>query len=501
MTPQSEAQHLTSWAFFRVQFRIIGRSERRRHRMSTLSPFSSLTSVAFAAYRSGQRLKDKEMGLTFDFRNRLGIYHSEIIAPPDAPQWVHNRSELWNAVQEKEKRKDAQLARECLISLPKELSLDDCKKLIIDYVNTVFVSAGMVADIAIHEPSHNPEHGNIHAHILLTMRSIENDKFGLKVRDWSSRSNAEYWRAVLCEQTNQYLERAGLELRVNHKSRARLEMEQGRHFDYSIPYETLDVEPELILDQSLQLKAPPLEDSFDRIPPDKSKRELEDSDESFSVDRNSSATLGKEAFAHDDNVFAFHQFRQEVQSLTAPKTRIELRNDQRLLQLHHLELQLEDRLKKLEAMIANHPDPHDQERLQLQAELEKSLFLERANQYKLFIHTQEGNRFDAVQLLTYRREARLSGKAYQTYLYEWCRRAIRDPRYFAIEPKLTLTIERIRAREDKRWADFKEQALKSHWDEPRRTQEARIVQQRLDKELKMDLERTLGLNLDLSLGR
>jgi hypothetical protein len=501
MIPQSQAQHLAARAFFRVQFRIIGRSENCRHRLSTLSPFSNLTSVAFAAYRSGQRMKDKELGLTFDFRNRLGIYHTEIIAPPDAPQWVFNRAKLWNAVQEKERRKDAQLARECLISLPKELGLEDCKQLVVDYVREVFVSAGMVADIAIHEPSHNPERGNIHAHVLLTMRSLENDQFGLKVRDWSSRSNAEEWRARLCELTNQYLERAGLELRVNHKSRARLDLEQGLYVDYSVPYDILDAEPELPLDHSHQLEAAPLEDLVDSLPVDEGKGALAERNHSLTLDHNSSAALGEEALETDHTAFEFHQFRQDISSLTTPKTRIELSDDQRLLKLHQLELQLEDRLKELGAMTANHPDPQDRERLELQAELEKSFFLARANQFKLFIHTQKGKRLDAVQLLPYRREARLSEKAYQTYLSEWGRRAVRDPRYFAIEPKLTLTVERIRAQEEKRWTDFQERAQKFQWDASKTAQEAKILQQRLDKELNRTLERTLGLDLDLGLGR
>jgi hypothetical protein len=501
MIPQSEAQRLTARAFFRVQFRIIGRSENRRHRLSTLSPFSNLTSVAFVAYRSGQRLKDKELGLTFDYRNRIGIYHTEIIAPPDAPQWVFNRAKLWNAVQEKERRKDAQLCRECLISLPKELGIEDCKQLVVDYVREVFVSAGMVADIAIHEPSHNPERGNIHAHVLLTMRTLENDQFGLKVRDWSSKSNAEHWRAKLCELTNLYLERAGLELRVNHKSRARLELEQGLHVDYSAPYEILDVEPELLLDHSHQLEADPLEDRVESMPAEEGKGALEERNESISPDRNHPATLGEEAFETDHTAFEFHQFHHDILSLTAPKTRIELSDDQRLLKLHQLELQLEDRLKELEAMIANHPDPQDRERFQLQAELEKSFFLARANQFKLFIHTQKGKRLDAVQLLPYRRKARLSEKAYQTYVSEWGRRAVRDPRYFTIEPKLTLTVERVRAQEEKRWTDFQERALKFDWNASKIAQEARILQQWLDKELNRTLERTLGLDLDLGLGR
>jgi hypothetical protein len=87
------------------------------------------------------------------------------------------------------------------------------------------------------------------------------------------------------------------------------------------------------------------------------------------------------------------------------------------------------------------------------------------------------------------------------YLFEWGRRAVRDPRYFAIEPKLTLTVERIRAQEEKRWIDFQERSQKFQWEASKTAQEAKILQQRLDRELNRELERTLGLDLDLGLGR
>jgi len=71
------------------------------------------------------------------------------------------------------------------------------------------------------------------------------------------------------------------------------------------------------------------------------------------------------------------------------------------------------------------------------------------------------------------------------------------------QPVSTLTklIERHRFHDTERWTDFEERALKSNWGESRRAQEAKILQQKLDKELRINLERCLELKRGLELNR
>ena len=45
---------------------------------------------------------------------------------------------------------NAQLARNFIIALPKELSLEENKALIREFVRENFVSKGMIADLALH---------------------------------------------------------------------------------------------------------------------------------------------------------------------------------------------------------------------------------------------------------------------------------------------------------------------------------------------------------------
>src|ERR1700722_11082818 len=98
--------------------------------------------VAGAAYRSASRLTDEASGIIHDFRCKRGVAHTEIMGPPNAPEWIYDRQILWNAVESIERRRDAQLAREVEIALPVEMSLDDHIELIHRYVRCEFVAAG-----------------------------------------------------------------------------------------------------------------------------------------------------------------------------------------------------------------------------------------------------------------------------------------------------------------------------------------------------------------------
>ena len=91
--------------------------------------------------------------------------------PDHAPAAYADRAVLWNAVEKIEKAKNAQLAREIEIALPKELTREQGISLVREYVKEQFVNAGMCADIAIHDK----QDGNPHAHVMLTIRPIEQD--------------------------------------------------------------------------------------------------------------------------------------------------------------------------------------------------------------------------------------------------------------------------------------------------------------------------------------
>lgn len=145
--------------------------------------------VAAAAYRSGERLHDKRYSQTHDYTPRAqSITFKEILAPEGAPAWVFSRETLWNTVEAAENRKDAQLAREVIAILPRELSREQHVTLLREFVQTEFVSQGMIADVCLHYDErlesgsvHNP-----HAHILLSLRRLDGEKFAdTKAVEWN----------------------------------------------------------------------------------------------------------------------------------------------------------------------------------------------------------------------------------------------------------------------------------------------------------------------------
>lgn len=240
-------------AIFHWQLQIISRGQ-------TNGKQSQRSVVAAAAYRSGEKLENERTGKISDYRHKPDITHSEIQLPKNAPKEYQDREKLWNSVELKEKRQDAQLAREVLVAIPKELTSEQQIKLVHDYVQKNFVDKGMIADWSIHEPKKdekgNPKPANPHAHILLTVRSLRSngswapkqrsvykkDKNGQRIpqidsktgkqkrgkngrrmweretkpiNNWNDRENVEKWRKAWAKECNQYLTP---EHQIDHRS-------------------------------------------------------------------------------------------------------------------------------------------------------------------------------------------------------------------------------------------------------------------------------------------
>ena len=208
------------------------------------------SAVAAAAYRSGEKLTNEWDGLTHDYTKKGGVVHSEILLPAHAPPAFSDRSTLWNSVELSEKSNNAQLAREVEIALPVELSREEQTRLVREYCSSQFVSKGMIADFNLHDTGG----GNPHAHILLTMRPLDEkgawlpkskkkyvlDENGEKIRlpsgryktrkvdlvDWNNRENAEVWRRAWADLANEFLAQNNRPERIDHRSYERQGIEQ-----------------------------------------------------------------------------------------------------------------------------------------------------------------------------------------------------------------------------------------------------------------------------------
>lgn len=158
-------------------------------KVSSISRGQGRSSVAAAAYRSGEELHCEYTGLTHDYRGKHYIEKTEIMLPNNAPSEWNNRETLWNTVEKVEKSKDAKLAEEVMVAIPRELNKEQREQLIYDFCDELR-NKGFIVDYAIHcppstddlkrpidelgFPTKDPSRMtfNPHAHIMLPIRPL-----------------------------------------------------------------------------------------------------------------------------------------------------------------------------------------------------------------------------------------------------------------------------------------------------------------------------------------
>jgi Ti-type conjugative transfer relaxase TraA len=192
-------------AIYHLHVKVIGRK-------------SGASAVASAAYRSASRLRDDRLERSHDFSNKRGVVHSEVMLPEDAPEQWRDRERLWNDVEAFEVRKDAQLAREVEFALPREMTQAQGIELARDFVQAEFVDQGMIADLNVHWDMAEDGTPKPHAHVMLTMRSVDENGFGQKVRDWNRTEMVERWRERWAELANERLAELDIDARIDHRS-------------------------------------------------------------------------------------------------------------------------------------------------------------------------------------------------------------------------------------------------------------------------------------------
>jgi Ti-type conjugative transfer relaxase TraA len=247
--------------------------------MKPLSRSSGRSAVAAAAYRAAENLTNERDGITHDFTRRSGIEHAEIALPGDkisadghvalgdGPDWARDRSALWNAAEAVERRKDSRVAREIEVSLPYELSAEQRLTLTREFAQSLALRYGVAVDFAIHSPHGHTDTRNHHAHLMLTTRKVvdvaapalgvgqatcldgpapggatasglgekselewENKKLealGLPTTHEQLRDLRIGWE----QRSNEHLARAGLDIRIDHRSHQErgLEIEPTQH--------------------------------------------------------------------------------------------------------------------------------------------------------------------------------------------------------------------------------------------------------------------------------
>jgi hypothetical protein len=193
--------------------------------------------VAAAAYRSGERLVDGISGQTFDFRARGGVAETFVLTRSDAPAWAHDRERLWNEAERATERSNARIANEFVLGLPHQLNADQRRELVKDFLAPLVEKHGVAVDVAIHEPGEGRDARNHHAHVLVTHRELGPEGFGeiASSRIMTRKRNGEMVQERVSgiiaavpdvfalrknweQAVNRAYERAGLDIRVDHRS-------------------------------------------------------------------------------------------------------------------------------------------------------------------------------------------------------------------------------------------------------------------------------------------
>ena len=183
------------------------------------------SSTAAAAYRAACIIKDKRTGLEHDYTKKEGVKHTEIITPLGVN--IPSRSELWNAAEAAEKRKDGCTAREYEVNLPHELNEQQRTELAQDFCRQLAKTHGIAVDLCIHEPTEREikagaDARNHHAHILTTTRKITNegltDKADIEKSGRKRKDDLKATRELWATTANKHLKKAGLDERIDARS-------------------------------------------------------------------------------------------------------------------------------------------------------------------------------------------------------------------------------------------------------------------------------------------
>ena len=192
------------------------------------------SAIESAAYRAGERLYSERYGEHSDYTRKGGVVYTEVLLPPHSPREYADRQTLWNAVEAAERGKNAQLAYSFDIALQNEFALEENIALARKFLLDNFVSRGMIADVAVHQPDREGGIENPHFYVLCPIRPLDPDgSWGAKQRrvyrengkfdavpttDWGKPETLEEWRAAWAELCNTKFKEKGLTCRIDHRS-------------------------------------------------------------------------------------------------------------------------------------------------------------------------------------------------------------------------------------------------------------------------------------------
>jgi hypothetical protein len=205
-------------------------------RIKVLSRAKGARATEAAAYRAGERIRDRRTSAVDDFSDRKDVVYKEIVLPAEwdncaEMSWARDRETLWNAAEFVNKRCDARVAREVLVLLPYELTPGQRVELVRGFSRELAEKYRGAVDAAVHLPRPTADQRHHHAHLLMTTREVTPQGLGRRTaleimgddrrdRGLEDYARDEYlWvRRGWARATNEALREAGLPYRVDCRS-------------------------------------------------------------------------------------------------------------------------------------------------------------------------------------------------------------------------------------------------------------------------------------------
>ena len=183
------------------------------------------SAVGSFLYQFREKGKNEEFGKTQNYtRNKDKPLFTGFIAPKNSAFQPKNHKEIlkfWNEVQKKENRKNSQFARDFDIALQDELTLEQNAECLKKWLDENYTSRGLCSSVAIHPP-HKNEKGesnkNLHAHIMVALRKVDQDGWTEKDREGNDREFMRKIRKSWADIVNAKFKELGINQHIDERT-------------------------------------------------------------------------------------------------------------------------------------------------------------------------------------------------------------------------------------------------------------------------------------------
>lgn len=183
------------------------------------------SAVGSYLYQFREKGKNEEFGKTQNYtRNKDKPLFTGFIAPKNSAFQPKTHKEIlsfWNEVQKKENRKNSQFARDFDIALQDELSLEQNTECLYKWIQENWASRGLCSSVAIHPPhtDHKGESNkNLHAHIMVALRKVDQDGWTEKDREGNEREFMRKIRKSWADIVNEKFKELGINQHIDERT-------------------------------------------------------------------------------------------------------------------------------------------------------------------------------------------------------------------------------------------------------------------------------------------